>query len=126
VVNDQIGSPTYAPHLAAAVLEILVGGVRPGIWHLAGSGYCSWQKLAQEVVHCAGLAIDVEPLTTAELGRPAPRPAFSALASERGLPMLPPWQDGVAAAVMALQDAQAERRPPWPAHPTSRADGGNP
>jgi dTDP-4-dehydrorhamnose reductase len=105
VVDDQVGSPTYAPHLAVAVLELLVGGVRPGICHLAGSGFCSWQEFAQEIVRCAGLPVDVEPQSTADLGRPAPRPAFSALASERGLPMLPPWQDGVAAAVEALQTA---------------------
>lgn len=101
VVDDQIGSPTYAPHLAAGVLEALVRGVPPGLCHMAGSGFCSWQELAQEIVRCAGLAIDVEPLSTADLGRPAARPPFSALASERGLPMLPPWQDGVAAAVAA-------------------------
>jgi dTDP-4-dehydrorhamnose reductase len=107
VVDDQVGSPTYAPHLAVAVLELLVGAVRPGICHLAGSGFCSWQEFAQEIVRCAGLPIDVEPQSTADLGRPAPRPAFSALASERGLPMLPPWQDGVAAAIGALQAADA-------------------
>jgi len=105
VVDDQIGAPTYAPHLAVAVLEALVAGTSPGIWHLASSGYCSWQERAQEGVRCAGLPVGGDPMSTAELGRPAPRPAFSALTSERGLPPLPPWQDGVAAAVALLQGA---------------------
>jgi len=107
VVDDQVGSPTYAPHLAPRVIEALTLGMPPGIWHMAGSGYCSWMEFAQEIVRCAGLRIDVEPITTEELGRPAPRPPFSALSSERRAPVLPPWQDGVAAAVRALRAAPA-------------------
>lgn len=102
VVDDQVGSPTYAPHLATGVLELLVRGPAPGIYHIAGSGACSWLELAREVVTRAGLPVEVLPQTTAELGRPAPRPAYSALASERGAPVLPPWHDGVAACVEAL------------------------
>jgi dTDP-4-dehydrorhamnose reductase len=103
VVDDQVGSPTYAPHLAAGVLEVLTLGMAPGLWHMAGSGYCSWMEFAQEIVRCDDLMIEVDPLTTEELGRPAPRPPFSALISERRGPALPPWQDGVAAAVSALR-----------------------
>jgi dTDP-4-dehydrorhamnose reductase len=102
VVDDQIGSPTFAGHLAAAVDEALRLGVGPGIYHMAGSGYCSWLELAREIVALAGLDVGVEPITTAELGRPAPRPAFSALASERPVPRLPHWVDGVAAALERL------------------------
>jgi len=102
VVDDQVGSPTYAPHLAAGVLELLVRGPAPGIYHIAGAGACSWLELAREVVTRAGLPVEVLPQTTAELGRPAPRPAYSALASERGAPVLPPWHDGVAACLEAI------------------------
>ena len=42
VVDDQVGSPTFAGHLAAAVDEALQRGISPGLYHLAGSGYCSW------------------------------------------------------------------------------------
>ena len=69
---------------------------------MAGAGYCSWCELAREVVQLAGLDVAVEPITTAELDRPAPRPAFSALASERPIPRLPAWTDGVAEAVDRL------------------------
>jgi dTDP-4-dehydrorhamnose reductase len=102
VVDDQVGSPTYAGHLAAAVDESLRLGVGPGIYHLAGSGYCSWCELAREVIQLAGLEVEVEPISTAEAGRPARRPAFSALGSERPVPRLPHWAEGVAAAVDLL------------------------
>ena len=102
VVDDQVGSPTYAGHLAAAADEALRLGVGPGLYHLAGSGYCSWCELAREVVQLAGLDVEVEPITTHEAGRPAPRPAFSALDTERPIPRLPHWADGVAEAVDKL------------------------
>jgi len=102
VVDDQVGSPTYAGHLAAAVDEALRLGVSPGLYHIAGGGYCSWCELAREVVTLAGLRVPVEPISTAEAGRPALRPAFSALASERPIPRLPRWEDGVAEAVDRL------------------------
>jgi dTDP-4-dehydrorhamnose reductase len=102
VVDDQVGSPTYAAHLAAAVDEALRLGVGAGIYHMAGGGYCSWCELAREVVQLAGISVDVEPITTAELGRPAPRPEFSALATERPIPLLPAWPDGVAEAIDRL------------------------
>jgi dTDP-4-dehydrorhamnose reductase len=105
VVDDQIGSPTYAAHLAAAVDEALRQGVAPGLYHMAGSGYCSWCELARETVHLAGVDVEVRPITTAELGRPAPRPPFSALASERPVPRLPHWAEGAAAAVDNLMSA---------------------
>ena len=102
VVDDQVGSPTYAGHLAAAVDEALRRGLGSGIYHLAGSGYCSWCELAGEIVDLAGLQVDVEPITTAEAGRPARRPAFSALDTERPIPRLPHWAEGVAEAVDRL------------------------
>jgi dTDP-4-dehydrorhamnose reductase len=102
VVDDQVGSPTYASHLAAAVDEALRLGLGPGVYHMAGGGYCTWCELAREVVQLAGLDVDVEPIRAAELGRPARRPAFSALATERPIPQPPAWLDGVAEAVDRL------------------------
>jgi dTDP-4-dehydrorhamnose reductase len=102
VVDDQTGSPTYAGHLAAAVDEALRIGVGPGLYHMAGGGYCTWCEVAREIVALASIDVDVRPITTAQLGRPARRPAFSALASERPIPRLPHWADGVAEAVDRL------------------------
>jgi dTDP-4-dehydrorhamnose reductase len=104
VVDDQVGSPTYAGHLAAAVVEALRDGLGPGIYHMAGGGACSWCELAREVVALAGLRVAVEPLTTEQAGRPAARPAYSALTTERAVPQPPCWQDGVAAVMDELLD----------------------
>jgi len=106
VVDDQVGSPTYAGHLAVAVLAALRGGLGPGLYHMAGGGACSWCELAREVVALADLPVEVAPITTAQAGRPAPRPAFSALASERPIPQPPCWQDGVAAVMDELLDTR--------------------
>jgi dTDP-4-dehydrorhamnose reductase len=98
VVDDQVGSPTFTGDLAHA-LVVLASGERPtGVVHVAGSGACSWYELAREVVSSAGLACEVRPGRTADLGRAAPRPAYSVLESERGsqVPRLPHWREGLA------------------------------
>jgi dTDP-4-dehydrorhamnose reductase len=95
VVGDQIGSPTWTGFLAPAVVEIAEQR-RAGIHHLAGAGQCSWSELAEEAFRLAGVDCTVVPVTTAEFPRPAPRPAWSVLASEReDAILLPPWQDHV-------------------------------
>ncbi len=94
VVDDQRGSPTYAVHLAQAVRQVV--DLAPGIYHLAGEGEASWADLAQAVLEEAGLPCRVRRASTAELGRPAPRPAYSVLRSQhRQAPRLPPWRQGV-------------------------------
>jgi dTDP-4-dehydrorhamnose reductase len=110
VVDDQVGSPTFAGHLAAAVDEAVRLGVGPGIYHMAGGGYCSWFELAQEAVGLAGLDVEVVPIASAEAGRPARRPAFSALVSERPVPRLPDWLDGLAAVIDELEREDWEAR----------------
>ena len=95
VVDDQIGCPTYTGHLARGLLE-LAASKRTGVQHLAGAGACSWHDFARAIFERAGLDVKLEPCTTAEFPRPAPRPAWSALASEhREAPTLPPWQEGL-------------------------------
>jgi dTDP-4-dehydrorhamnose reductase len=97
VVDDQVGCPTYTGHLAPALVEIAERGTT-GIMHVAGAGSCSWLELAQATFEETGLQCRVIPQSTAELGRPAPRPAFSALASTRDdVPRLPAWRDGLRA-----------------------------
>jgi dTDP-4-dehydrorhamnose reductase len=103
VVDDQRGSPTYAGHLAAATRE-LVDGDRPrGVWHLAAGGECTWAEFAKAIFDAAGLSCLVRPITTAELGRAAPRPTYSVLRSERvGAPELPHWRDGLSECLARL------------------------
>jgi dTDP-4-dehydrorhamnose reductase len=101
VVDDQRGSPTYVEHLAAAVPELL--GRPPGLSHVAADGECTWAELAEAVFEQAGLDCRVRRITTAELGRPAPRPAYSVLRSERaGAPELPHWREGLRACLERL------------------------
>jgi dTDP-4-dehydrorhamnose reductase len=110
VVCDQRGRPTYCPDLVEAALA-LAGITRDspadaGIYHYANAGSTSWHGLATEILDRAGqLGIDVvarriDPVSTSEMPRPAPRPAFSVLATNRIERELgaapPPWQTGVA------------------------------
>jgi dTDP-4-dehydrorhamnose reductase len=97
VVGDQVGCPTYTGHLAGALVAIAERRLT-GVMHVAGMGHCSWLELARATFEETGLTPQVRPQTTAELGRPAPRPAFSALASTRAeVPILPPWREGLKA-----------------------------
>ncbi len=96
VVTDQVGSPTWSGHLAPAVLGLLERGVA-GLVHLTGGGQVSWNGFTQEIYRQAELDCRVDPTTSDRFVRLAPRPAWSALESERDdvIP-LPPWQDGLA------------------------------
>lgn len=87
VVADQIGCPTYAPDLAAAVLQIIQKVARKekntadlaGIWHFANEGVASWYDLAVAVFDLSGIGCKVNPISTAEYPTPASRPPFSVL-----------------------------------------------
>ena len=96
VVRDQVGSPTYTWHLAYGIVR-LIEGVEFGIHHMAGTGACSWYEFAREIFEQANVECKVMSATTEMLGRPAPRPPYSALASQREHAIeLPSWQDGLA------------------------------
>jgi dTDP-4-dehydrorhamnose reductase len=97
VVRDQVGSPTYTWHLAHGIVR-LIEGVEFGIHHMAAAGACSWYEFAREIFEQAEVECKVLSATTDMLGRPAPRPAYSALSSQREHAIeLPAWQDGLAA-----------------------------
>ncbi len=82
VVSDQVGTPTYTRHLAAALAE-LIETDQYGIHHVAAAGRCSWFDFAQEIFDIEDCECRVMAGTTEMLGRPAPRPAFSVLGTER-------------------------------------------
>jgi len=104
VVDDQRGCPTYVGHLASAVRE-LVDADRPrGVWHLAADGDCTWADFAEAIFTESGLDCRVRRLTSEELGRPAPRPAYAVLRSERAdAPRLPHWREGLSACLEAIK-----------------------
>ena len=93
VVDDQRGSPTFVGHLAEATKGVLE--LPHGTYHVAAGGECTWAEFAEAIFEEAGLDCRVRRITTAELGRPAPRPANSVLRSERGAPELPHWREGL-------------------------------
>ena len=96
VVTDQVGCPTWTGHLAPALVACAAAD-GTGIFHAVGGGRCSWFDLASETISLAGLKAKVEPTTTESFPRPAPRPAFSVLGSERGdeAIVLPDWHEGL-------------------------------
>ena len=96
VVDDQRGCPTYVGHLASAVRDLVDADAPRGVWHLAAQGDCTWADFAEAIFEEAAVDCRVRRISTAELGRPAPRPAYSVLRSERpDAPELPHWRDGL-------------------------------
>jgi dTDP-4-dehydrorhamnose reductase len=78
VVEDQIGSPTYTFDLARCILE-LVHTKKYGIYHITNSGQCSWYEFAKTIFEELGMDVQVNPCTSSDFPRPAPRPAYSVL-----------------------------------------------
>lgn len=100
VVNDQVSSPTYTRHLADALTR-LIKLDKQGVVHVSASGSCSWFDFARAIVARLRPSVEVVPISSQELGRPAPRPAYSVLdnslyISWTGAP-LPSWHEGLAA-----------------------------
>jgi dTDP-4-dehydrorhamnose reductase len=95
VVDDQVGCPTFTRHLADALIRLALGEPRPGVLHVAGGGECSWFEFARQIVAEAGAGTTVTPCRTTDMPRPAQRPAYSVLRSERRAPALPDWRVGL-------------------------------
>ena len=103
VVNDQVGSPTYAPHLASALARLL-DTTAYGTYHLAGRGQATWFEFTCELYRQLGIVTRVEPVTSSEFPRPAQRPRFAALTTlQSPCIRLPVWQEGVAEYVSSVR-----------------------
>lgn len=98
VVNDQIGSPTYTFDLARLLVDMIQTD-RYGTYHATNEGLCSWYEFAVEIFRQAGLNVEVTPVTSAEYGAKAKRPANSRMNRDKldanGFKRLPPWQDAL-------------------------------
>lgn len=85
VVNDQIGTPTYAVDLAQALITILSSDNRQpksenfGIYNFSNEGQCSWFDFAQKIFENHGIEINLQPIPTAAYPTPAKRPGYSVL-----------------------------------------------
>jgi dTDP-4-dehydrorhamnose reductase len=98
VVDDQIGAPTWTYDLALAIKALIDKGCR-GLYHVANSGFVSWNGFAREIFLQSGLAVTVSPMSTEQLGRPAQRPLYSVLdcgklAEDTGF-VPEPWQEAL-------------------------------
>jgi dTDP-4-dehydrorhamnose reductase len=100
VVDDQRTSPTYVAHLASATRELVE--LPFGVWHLAAAGDCTWAEFAEAIFEDARIECRVKRVSTGELGRPAPRPAYSVLRSEKNAPALPHWREGLRACLSLI------------------------
>ncbi len=101
VVADQIGTPTWAADLAAAIVKV-AGALKPGtraIYHYSNAGACSWYDFAHSIMELSGLKCNVNPINTAQYPTPAKRPHYSVLDKEdivRDFGVLVPhWRDSL-------------------------------
>lgn len=103
VVDDQVGVPNIADDVAVATLESLDAGLN-GILHLASAPPTTWFELARFALELADMDPGlVQPISTAEYGAGAMRPAYGVLASERDTGIeLPPWRQSLASVVKEL------------------------
>lgn len=104
VVSDQYGSPTYAPHLVDAILD-LIKTEAFGTYHLAGRGGTSWYELTRRLYGHMDLSVTVTPVATTEFIRPAPRPRYSILKTiQSPMIVLPEWEEGLAGLAKRLKN----------------------
>ena len=100
VVDDQIGTPTYTEDLARLLVD-MIETEKYGYYHATNEGgYISWCEFAKAIFACAGLPVEVQPVTTAEYGlSKAKRPFNSRLdkskLTENGFRPLPTWQNAL-------------------------------
>lgn len=98
VVNDQVGSPTYARDLCRALAR-LIASDKYGTYHLSNSGACSWYDFARKAVEMSGIKSEVSPIASSEYPTPTKRPAYSVLRNfcwERTFgEILRPWEEGL-------------------------------
>jgi dTDP-4-dehydrorhamnose reductase len=96
VVDDQRGCPTFTGHLATALVELATSTRLPGVLHLSADGDCTWYDFAVEIMRATSTPVEVRPCSTDEFPRPAARPAYSVMRSQRpGAPVLPDWRRGL-------------------------------
>ena len=102
VVADQRGCPTYVGHVSEAMRRLIE--LPKGTWHVAADGECTWAEFASAIFEEAGLSCRVVPISSEELARPAPRPAYSVLRSEKPeTPRLPHWREGLRECLARLE-----------------------
>jgi dTDP-4-dehydrorhamnose reductase len=99
VVNDQRCTPSYTADVARAAADLIRAGAT-GLFHVTNAGDCTWFEFAARIFDLAGLKPDLSPITTAEYGAAAGRPAYSVLSNESlravGVAAPRPWPEALA------------------------------
>jgi dTDP-4-dehydrorhamnose reductase len=100
VVRDQHCTPSYVGHVAQAI-RFLLETEAYGTYHVVNAGETTWYDFAAEIFRRAGMPVVLEPITAAEYGAPAPRPAYSVLDTAKyhalpGCPIMPSWKEALA------------------------------
>jgi dTDP-4-dehydrorhamnose reductase len=94
VASDVVMRATYVPDLAHATLDLLIDGAT-GIWHITNPDELTWEAFARTICHVVGIdPAGLNPTAAASMRWIAPRPAYSALGTERG-ELLPPLLDAI-------------------------------
>ena len=107
VVDDQVGQPTWTADVAATIVALVQADAPAGTYHATSAGRCSWFDFAQQVVVAAGLESSaVQPTTSADFVRPAPRPSYSVLGHDAltalGLDPIGDWSERWAVAAPSV------------------------
>jgi dTDP-4-dehydrorhamnose reductase len=98
VVNDLRMSPTSTMDVARALLSLIHQRAAPGIYHIVNSGDATWFEFAQEIIHQAGIAARVVPITSQEYPALAARPAYSVLNNQKVaklIGLIPHWREAL-------------------------------
>ncbi len=109
VVDDQIGSPTYAKDLAAATMKMLEAKkTNYGVYHYSNEGNISWFDFASEIKRISGLNCKINPVPSSDFPTPAKRPKFSVLSKKRIITdfniRLNDWRESLAKCIKAINE----------------------
>lgn len=105
VVNDQVGSPTWAADLASALMAVISSvdtqnaAFNGGIYHYSNKGECSWYDFAKSIISLAGIECKIEPVETSQYKSAALRPSYSVLSTKKitenyGI-VIPSWENSL-------------------------------
>ena len=107
VVNDQFGSPTWTLDVCRHI-ETVTATDNFGIFHCTSSGECTWFDFTKKIFSSLGIPTPLEPCTTEEFPRPAPRPHYAVLQNRRladlSLDTMPHWESAFDAFVKSVGD----------------------
>lgn len=92
VVNDQVGCPTWTVALCEGIVDLIDSEADYGIYHICGSGSCTWYEFAKKIFEILNIDVKIKPVTTQEFPRAAKRPKYSVMDNDD---CCPNWEDSL-------------------------------